>query len=102
MNKLTPVAVVLVVLAAVALAVFCLRPGDTPDEASVLVDEELVAMTNYISREFVAENRKRSPFQPCLLAVERKLRAMTNDNMRVVVARHLAKETLCVSYTSTN
>ncbi len=101
-HAVTPVAVALVALAAVALAVFCLRPGDAPDDASEPVDEELVAMTNYISREFAAENRKRSPFQPCLLAVERKLRAMTNDNMRVAVARHLAKETLCVSYTSTN
>ena len=98
----TSFACVLVALAAVALAVFCLRSGDAPDDASEPVDEELVAMTNYISREFAAEDRNGSPFQPCLLAVERKLRAMTNDNMRVVVARHLAKETLCVSYTSTN
>ena len=99
---MTPVAAVLVILASVALAVFCLRRGDAPDEASEPVDEELVAMTNYISREFAAEDRRDSHLAPCAHAVEEALRAMTNDIRRVVVARQLAKETLRVNYTNSN
>ena len=101
-HAVTPVAVALVALAVVALAIFCLCPGDAPAEASEPVDEELVAMTSYISREFAAEDRRGSPFEPCLSAVEEALRAMTNVSKRVVVARHLAKETLCVGYTNSN
>ena len=85
-HAVTPVAVVLVVLAAVALAVFCLRSGDAPADASEPMDEELVAMTNYISREFAADGRD-SHFGPCVYAVEEALRTMTNDSWRVVVAR---------------
>ena len=101
-HAVTPVAVALVALAVVALAIFCLRPGDTPDEASEPMDEELVAMTNYISREFAAEDRRDSHFGPCVYAVEEALRTMTNGSWRVVVARHLAKETLRVNYTNIN
>ena len=94
-------ACVLVALAAVALAVFCLRPGDAPDDASEPVDEELVAMTNYISREFAADGRD-SHFGPCVYAVEEALRTMTNASRQLIIARYLAKESLSVNYTNAN
>ncbi len=100
-HAVTPVAVALVALAVVALAIFCLRPGDAPDEASEPVDEELVAMTNYISREFAADGRD-SHFGPCVYAVEEALRTMTNASRQLIIARYLAKESLSVNYTNAN
>lgn len=63
---------------------------------------ELAEITNSITRAFHEEDRTHSHVGPCVYKTLERINRITNDTLRLVVARHLAGEVLQLNLTNEN
>jgi len=65
-------------------------------------DIELFGITNGISRDFRKDDKFDSHIIPCLNETREKVKNMTNEILRLAVARHVANELLSLNLTNGN
>ena len=65
-------------------------------------EAELLEITNGITRDFRSEDMAWSHIPPCVYETSERVKIMTNDAMRLAVARHIAGETLLLDLTNGN
>ncbi len=82
-------------------AVGIIETGGTQDPVSDY-SQEIVEITNGITREFHSEDRSRSHIGPCIHRTLERVNNMTNDTLRLAVAWHLAGEVLQLNLTNEN